>query len=85
MLLLTGAAAAVLRERWGVTATVLPHPHVVPPDWLRRPRPDHDGFLVGVHAKSLRANLDPLPVVRRSSTRATGSPGCACAWTRTRT
>lgn len=60
---LTEAAASVLRDRWGVRAHVLPHPHIVDEDWLRRPREPHDGFLVGIHAKSLRANLDPLPVL----------------------
>ncbi|MCE1178177.1 MAG: glycosyltransferase family 1 protein [Micrococcales bacterium] len=60
---LTSMAAEKLRERWGVEALVLPHPHIVDEAWLRRPRPKHDGFVVGVHCKSLRANLDPLPVI----------------------
>ena len=60
---LTDAAAHALRDRWDVEATVLPHPHVVDEDRLERPRPGHDGFVVGVHCKSLRANLDPVPVI----------------------
>lgn len=60
---LTDAAAGALRDGWGVEATVLPHPHVVDAAWLERPRPDHEGLVVGVHCKSLRANLDPLPVI----------------------
>ena len=58
-----GAAATVLR-RWGRAATVLPHPHVVPTGWLERPRPSASGeFVIGIHAKSLRANMDPIPLV----------------------
>jgi glycosyltransferase involved in cell wall biosynthesis len=55
---LTPGAAAVIAARWGRTAEVLPHPHVV--DWhtMSRPRPTHSGFVVGLHAKSLRANMD---------------------------
>ena len=26
---------------------------------------EHDGFVVGVHVKSLRASMDPLPVIER--------------------
>ena len=29
----------------------------------RAPRPAHDAFVIGIHAKSLRANMDPLPLV----------------------
>ncbi|TPG13291.1 glycosyltransferase [Pedococcus bigeumensis] len=60
---LTPGAASVIRTRWGRDAIVLPHPHVVPDEWLGRPRPERDGFVVGLHAKSLRANMDPLPLV----------------------
>jgi len=63
LITLTPGAAAILARRWGRDATVLPHPHVVPRAWLARPRPQHDGFVIGVHAKSLRASLDPLPIV----------------------
>ncbi|XVX22182.1 glycosyltransferase [Actinomycetota bacterium] len=60
---LTSLAAQELRERWGVEAVVLPHPHITDESWLVRPRSEHEGFVVGVHCKSLRANLDPLPVI----------------------
>jgi glycosyltransferase involved in cell wall biosynthesis len=63
LITLTPGAAAMLARRWGRDATVLPHPHVVPRAWLSRPRPNHEGFVIGVHAKSLRASFDPLPVV----------------------
>ncbi|MEW1760669.1 glycosyltransferase [Streptomyces cyaneofuscatus] len=64
LITLTPGAAQEIAARWGRTATVLPHPHVVEPDGLVRPRPGHDAFTVGLHAKSIRPNMDPLPVVR---------------------
>ncbi len=60
---LTPGAAAEVERRWRRRAEVLPHPHVVEEPVLSRPRPRHDGFVVGVHAKSLRASMAPLPVV----------------------
>ena len=60
---LTPGAAAALRDRFGRAALVLPHPHVVPLAELSRPRPAHDDVVVGIHCKSLRAGMDPLPVV----------------------
>lgn len=64
LITLTPGAAARIEQRWHRTATVLPHPHVVDPPDLARPRPDRDTFVVGVHAKSLRPNMTLLPVVR---------------------
>ncbi|MGW5849131.1 glycosyltransferase family 1 protein [Streptomyces sp. NPDC055254] len=61
---LTPGAARSIRSRWNRTATVLPHPHVVELPRIARPRPRHDRFRVGVHAKSLRPNMSVLPVVR---------------------
>jgi hypothetical protein len=43
---------------------VLPHPHVVDLDRPRPPRTAGPSFVVGVHAKSVRASMDPLPVIR---------------------
>ena len=63
LLTLTPGAAAVIEQRWGRTATVVPHPHVVPEEVLVRPRPPRDRFVVGLHAKSLRANMEPLALV----------------------
>jgi glycosyltransferase involved in cell wall biosynthesis len=59
---LTPGAAAEIKRRWGRDATVLAHPHVV--DWatMERARPVHDGFVAGLHAKSVRANMDVLGV-----------------------
>jgi hypothetical protein len=64
LITLTPGAAAVIQAEWGRTAEVVPHPHVVPLARLRDPAPrGADTMLIGVHAKSLRANLDPLPVL----------------------
>ncbi|MFD5721547.1 glycosyltransferase [Streptomyces sp. NPDC127036] len=64
LITLTPGAAAEMEARWGRTALVLPHPHVVEPAQLLRPRPVRDTFTVGLHAKSIRPNMDPLPVTR---------------------
>lgn len=70
---LTDRAAHEIRCRWGRTASVIPHPHVAPLHVIesvdrseaRTPK------VVAVHAKSLRANLDPetvLPAVIAAAT-----------------
>ncbi|MFJ3439110.1 glycosyltransferase family 1 protein [Streptomyces cyaneofuscatus] len=64
LITLTPGAAQEIAGRWGRTALVLPHPHVVEPAGLVRPRPARNTFTVGVHAKSIRPNMDPLPVIR---------------------
>jgi hypothetical protein len=60
---LTPGAAAEIARRWGRTARVIPHPHVVPLDRVPVRRP-HEGFVVGVHAKSVRTNADPVGITR---------------------
>lgn len=60
---LTPGAATTIERRWGRRPLVLPHPHVVPLERVGRPRPPRDDFVVGVHLKSLRAGMDPAPVV----------------------
>ena len=68
VLTLTPTAADQVRRSFGVEATVVAHPHVVPLDQIaprraaRRPRPSVPR--VGVHLKSLRANIDALGVLR---------------------
>jgi len=54
---LTPGAAETIAARWGRVAEVLPHPHVVDWDTMARARPAHDGYVVGLHAKSLRPNM----------------------------
>lgn len=63
LITLTPGAAAEIRHRWGREAVVIPHPHVVELEDLDRPRPEREGLAVGVHLKSLRASIDPLPVL----------------------
>jgi len=62
LITLTPGAAQAICRRWQRHAHVLPHPHVLSRDLIERPRRD-DRFVIGVHAKSLRANMDPVPVV----------------------
>lgn len=63
---LTTGAAAEISRRWGREAVVLPHPHVVDFETmthLARQPFARDEFRVGVHVKSLRANMDPLAIL----------------------
>jgi hypothetical protein len=60
---LTPGAARAIRRRWNRSAHVLAHPHMLSRAWIDRPRHRGERFVVGVHAKSPRANMDPLPVI----------------------
>lgn len=62
---LTPGAAREIARRWGRDALVHPHPHVVDEAWLEAPRPEHAEWVVGVHAKSLRASVD-VPALARA-------------------
>ncbi|NMH96978.1 glycosyltransferase family 1 protein [Pseudonocardia acidicola] len=75
LITLTSGAAAAIRARWGREPAVVPHPHVVDLARLAAPRPEHDGFVVGLHAKNLRANADPGPVARVVAAAVAGLPG----------
>jgi hypothetical protein len=72
---LTADAATEIAQRWDVAATVIPHPHVAPLAQIGRPRERSPEFVIGVHAKSLRANLDPLAVLDTVVTAASALPG----------
>jgi hypothetical protein len=63
LITLTPGAAAEIRRRWGRDPIVLPHPHVIEFDRFRPRRSGGDRWTVGVHAKSVRASMAPLPVV----------------------
>jgi hypothetical protein len=63
LITLTQGAAHAIARRWGRRARVLPHPHVVEFARMRHTAPAHDGFVVGVHAKSLRPSMAPIPVL----------------------
>jgi glycosyltransferase involved in cell wall biosynthesis len=75
LITLTPGAASQIRARSGREATVLAHPHVVPDEWLGRPRARRDEFVVGLHAKSLRANMDPLPLIEALAQALPAMPG----------
>jgi beta-1,4-mannosyltransferase len=68
---LTDCAAGQIEEGFGRDATVIPHPHVVPLEAMEareaaRPRAvgADDLPLVGVHLKSMRANMVGVPLLR---------------------
>ena len=60
---LTPGAAAEISRRWGRRPLVLPHPHVIEFARFRPRRSGGDEWTIGVHAKSVRANMAPLPVI----------------------
>lgn len=60
---LTRGAAAEINRRWGREPVVLPHPHVIEFDRFRARPAGRDTWTVGVHAKSVRASMAPLPVI----------------------
>ncbi|NIZ90549.1 glycosyltransferase [Kineococcus rubinsiae] len=72
---LTPGAAAEVRARWGRDCVVVPHPHVAPLAEVGRPRPARSPRVVGLHLKSLRANLVALPVLTVLADAVAGSPG----------
>jgi glycosyltransferase involved in cell wall biosynthesis len=72
LITLTAGAADEIRRRWGREAVVLPHPHVVPFDVMQRASAMRSvsarggrrhQFRVGLHVKSLRASMNPHPLV----------------------
>jgi hypothetical protein len=72
---LTPGAAAEIARRWGRRATVLAHPHVVDFATMARPRAARDEFVVGLHAKSLRANMGAVEVAGVLAETVAGLPG----------
>jgi hypothetical protein len=72
---LTAGAAAEIRHRWGREPVVLPHPHVIELDRFRPLRDERGGWTVGVHAKSVRASMAPLPVIAALADVVTQLPG----------
>ena len=71
LITLTPGAAEEIQRRWGRTARIIPHPHVVDFETMeavQRARFSADAvtsgeFRVGVHVKSLRASMNPVPVI----------------------
>jgi hypothetical protein len=82
---LTDGAAYEIKRRWARRAIVLSHPHVVDFDTMRRvwferierhrDRHDEAEYRIGVHVKSLRANMNPIPVIRTILETVQGLPG----------
>ena len=61
---LTEPAAREIGQRWGVDATVLPHPHVVDFVRMRQERQRRQGRLrVGVHLAALQLPIDPVRLI----------------------
>lgn len=60
---LTDGAASTISELWRRRAAVLPHPHLLPLDAVGAARVIRPHPVVAVHAKSLRANVDPWPIL----------------------
>lgn len=77
---LSETASEAIKRRWGRDSLVLPHPHVVPIEELRRRqarlRPEHgDGYRIGIHLKSLRPNMATVDVVEAALDAARGHDG----------
>lgn len=72
---LTAGAADEVHRRWGRRPRVVPHPHVAPIEQVGRPRPVRSGTVVGLHLKSLRANLVALPTLRTLAAAVDRLPG----------
>ncbi|MGW0161415.1 glycosyltransferase family 1 protein [Mycobacterium sp. NPDC003323] len=75
ILTLTPGAADLVEDRWGRPAQVLPHPHVLSSSRIERPRTQRSEFVVGVHVKSLRANMDPLAILDTLTQTVAALPG----------
>lgn len=75
LITLTEGAARAVEDRWGRRPHVLPHPHVLGSQWIERPRSRSEQFVVGVHVKSLRANMDPLAILDTLVESVTALPG----------
>ena len=60
---LTAGAAREIERLWKRTATVLPHPHVLPVERIGAVREARIHPVVALHGKGLRANIDPWPVL----------------------
>ncbi len=65
---LSQKAAEEIEARWGVRPRVIPHPHVVDLERIaaraRVPQRDTGEFRLGVHLKSLRANMAGIPLLQ---------------------
>jgi hypothetical protein len=60
---LTDGARCAIAQRWSREAMVLPHPALLTPAAIGAPRDRRERPVVAVHAKYLRPNVDPWPVL----------------------
>ena len=74
LLTLTPGAARRIRERWGRTAEVVAHPHVLPFD-AAEPAPQDEQWTAAVHLRDLRPNIDGIGTVRLLAEAAAALPG----------
>ncbi|GAB2615099.1 hypothetical protein Aab01nite_27330 [Paractinoplanes abujensis] len=60
---LTPGAAAAIERRWGRTAEVIPHPHVLPLDAQAPAGTGSDPYVLGVHLRDIRPGTDAVRTV----------------------
>jgi hypothetical protein len=60
---LTEGAAGVIRRRWGRTAEVIPHPHVLPLDADAPVGTPSDNHVIGIHLRDIRPGTDAVRAV----------------------
>lgn len=60
---LTAGAAAVIERRWGRTAEVIPHPHVLVFDADAPVGDRADAYVLGVHLRDIRPGIDAVRAV----------------------
>ncbi|MBL7261325.1 glycosyltransferase [Paractinoplanes lichenicola] len=60
---LTPGAAAAIERRWGRTAEVIPHPHVLPLDAHAPAGTGSDPYVIGVHLRDIRPGTDAVRAV----------------------
>ncbi|WP_324792659.1 glycosyltransferase [Streptomyces cyaneofuscatus] len=85
LITLTPGAAQEIAARWGRTATVLPHPHVVEPEGLVRPRPGTTRSRSASTPRASAPTWTPFRWSAYSPTSCRNSPARCSASTATRT
>lgn len=63
LLTLTPGAAAAIERRWGRTAEVVPHPHVLPLDADAPAGTRSEAYVLGVHLRDIRPGTDAVRTV----------------------
>jgi hypothetical protein len=60
---LTSGAAAAIARRWGRTAEVIPHPHMLPLDRTGPAGTSSDAYVIGLHLRDIRPGTDAVRAV----------------------